>query len=196
MWLKCLSVSQTLQWKLDQYSISQHAHNFACWVAARAVQRGLHNGTTKNLTKALELCGIRGVVDLEKDWPTQEKEFDKLHKRWCNSLIKTGKDRGVNLGYGIAAKMIAMYIKTRIVVGGHSTSSFATYAHPPIDSLLLVEILKEYDDLDINARARIKNYRWTQADSEKYYNLINELRKLQICMGAFWRLECFWNASY
>src|SRR5450755_4604971 len=114
------------------YTIAMHQHRFAAWAAARAAQRGLTG--TYTVINALEGCGVVTVADIANNWPATAAAFDNAHRDWCRALLKRLLSAGIaKATYGRAVKIIAIYLKSRIVLGGHHDTAFARVIHPPID---------------------------------------------------------------
>lgn len=115
------------------YTFQDHLHNFAVWTAARASQRGFT--TTENIKSAIDACGIKEFVSENKEM-TAEK-FDKFHQKIAKSIMNylNNKSRK-KTSYGRAAKIIAVYLKTSIVIRDAGKSSLAKIIHPPIDSII------------------------------------------------------------
>ena len=189
--------------KLSTYNIIEHRHNFACWTAARAAQRGYK--TTKIITDAIEAAQLREKLsELIIQGATVEK-YDVFHETMANELIRILKSKEEDLQklenksngksgeitkekttYGRVAKIIAIYIKT-VYVMADPESAISKVAHPPIDSILLKNLKKE-------GRMNIKVKNWTQFNETQYTNLIKELRQVMDNI-PFWKLETFWKAS-
>ena len=103
------------------------------------------------------------------------------------------KDRGLPwASFGRAAKLVAVYLKTLIVVGPDGKSPAAGFIHPPIDRQLLQKIAKTNSVPD-DLRLLCRKTSWTKIeDATKYDALIEELQKLTPA-GEFWRLEEYWG---
>lgn len=170
------------------YSHFQHRHNFAVWCAARAVQRRFTK--TPILKKALEESGVVAFVKQNDGVPLAVTDYDKHHEQWCESILETWQLNKINgASYGRAAKLIAIYIKSMLVVQC-DLGQCANVAHPPIDRILLQNIAK---DKNINHphKAEWRRINWTQLDKSRYQQLIADFR--QICDGKpFWSLEKYW----
>jgi hypothetical protein len=122
-------------------------------------------------------------------------DFDKRHRQWCRSVVRFLKSRALtHATFGHAAKLIAIYLKSMIILGPASETTFARVAHPPIDSILLAAISSS-GEIDCGHRHAWAKIKWTQFDEAAYYRLIGELRP---CAGAdepFWKLERFWTVT-
>jgi hypothetical protein len=173
------------------YSHFQHRHNFAVWCAARAVQRKFTK--TPVLKEAIEKSGVVEFIQKNEDGKISQEQFDKLHAEWCEAVMRTWGDKKVEgRSYGRAAKLIAVYIKSMVVVkNGHSNLS--EVAHPPIDRLILQNISKD-KTFNYHNRQNWKALNWTEMDKVQYLQLIDDFRK--VFRGKpFWYLEQYWSIS-
>lgn len=173
------------------YSHFEHRHNFAVWCGARAVQRNFTK--TPILKCALEKCGVVEFVKENENKNISQSIFDKHHEIWCESVIETWeKDKIKGASYGRAAKLIAVYIKSMIVVQ-NVQSKLSNVAHPPIDRIILQNISK---DTSINHpnRPYWKARNWTKLDKAQYMNLICDFRKV-FDGQPFWQLEKYWTIT-
>jgi len=173
------------------YSHFQHRHNFAAWCAARAVQRGFTK--TPILKDALEKSG---VVDFIKEYAGEEvshEDYDKLHESWCNAILKIWEKAEVKgASYGRAAKLLAIYLKSMIVVQ-FAGSSLSNVAHPPIDRIILQNISKDKTIHHPN-KSKWKEISWTHLDKAAYSNLISDFKN--IFKGKpFWSIERYWTVQ-
>jgi hypothetical protein len=171
------------------YSHYQHKHNFAVWCATRAVQRGFAKSPI--LKETLEISGVVEFIvnDGAKDLSWQE--FDKYHEKWCKKIIEFWKKNEVSgASYGRAAKLLAIYLKSMIVVQDNR-KSLANVAHPPIDRNILQNISKD-ETVNHSHKPYWKHINWTQLDEETYKQLITDFR--QVLEGKpFWYIEKYWT---
>ena len=174
------------------YTIAMHHHRFAAWAAARAAQRGLAN--SRIIIDALEGCGVKAVVDNPDDWPQTAGAFDVAHRNWCSVLLERLLAAGVSKAtYGRAAKVIAIYLKSRIVLGGQQDSPFATVIHPPIDRILLQSLAGHLHARDRPLADHLRATTWTSLANDTYDDLIRRLRRAELDQPAFWCIERFWD---
>lgn len=160
-----------------EYNFDQHRHNFAVWTATRSVQRGFTN--TKNISTAIEISGLRDFVETYKS--IGKAEFEDFHIKCAQKITTTLKKE--NCTYGIAAKIIAVYLKTSLVI--YTKGKNCEYIHPPLDRILLTNLKK------CNG---IKNYiykPWTRLDKKAYWKLISLIEKQEGKID--WKLEQYWN---
>ena len=173
------------------YDHFEHCHRFAVWASARAAQRGFTS--VENLRDALESTDIRACL-LEPGFiDTNEYAFEILHRKWCNEIVKFLLDKNItNATFGRAAKLVAIYLKSMVVIGAHSQSPLATFAHPPIDRLLLQNLALAKDS---NHKSLWKKTAWTKLDEKGYYNLLATLRTVLLESDPWWMIEKYWTVT-
>lgn len=167
------------------YTFNEHLHNYAVWAAARAVDRNFTN--TANVKSAIEETGLQRLLDNNE--MSSIASFDQFHRETSGKIIAhlkyVDKRLEEKATYGRAAKIIAIYIKTAIVVRDLGVSNLARIAHPPIDRILLTNANKEHKKLGL------ARYNWTQLLEEEYFELIEKLRTIDF--ESFWELERYWS---
>jgi hypothetical protein len=177
------------------YDIHEHRHRFAVWAASRAAQRGLKGGHNVELGRALEACGVALVVRTPSSWPGTAKAFDAAHLRWCRSIVAALSASGTpHATFGRAAKLVAVYLKTMIVIAGYHDTPFGCILHPPIDGILLRHLASD-SQFDGQLRRRWKRTRWTQLDEPSYASLVGEFRRVKLDQPAFWAIERNWRSD-
>lgn len=165
------------------YSFEKHLHNYACWTAARAVQRNFTK--TSYIIRAIEASDLMKLESLKIN---SDEEYDKFHRICCNQLIDSFKKNcNIDATYGRAAKIVAIYLKTAVIVRYSGEGQLADVAHPPIDRILLTNLRKNFEEVIPD------KINWTKLDEKNYFDLIGELRKLSF--EKFWQLEEFWSAA-
>lgn len=118
------------------YDINEHRHRFSVWAAARATQRGFSGVVT--LQRALESCGVVEFIATADLDDIDAEQFNSIHRQWCMAICDFLRNSGLlNVTFGRAAKLIAMYLKSAVVLGSSSETAFGHIAHPPIDGILL-----------------------------------------------------------
>jgi hypothetical protein len=174
-----------------KYSHFRHRHNFAVWCAARAVQRGF--AKTPVLKEALERSGIVCFIKQYEDETISQEKFDQLHAEWCDSILQTWQEKNVKgISYGRAAKLIAVYIKSMVVVN-NGESNLSRVAHPPIDRMILQNISKDKLIIHPN-RPNWRAINWTELDKTQYLILICDFRNV-LQEKPFWHLEQYWTIT-
>jgi hypothetical protein len=175
------------------YEIDEHRHRFSVWAAARAAQRGFSDVDT--LRKALEGSGVVEFLETAKLDDIDATRFDVLHHHWCGSVVDFLEEAGIpNVTFGRAAKLIAIYLKSVVVLGPGSGTAFAGIAHPPIDAILLGK-LAVAKDVNSEHKSKWAKTKWTKLNDEQYYELIKQLRQALGPEEPFWKLERFWTVT-
>lgn len=173
------------------YSHFQHRHNFAAWCAARAVQRKF--AKTPVLKEAIEKSGVVEFIKQNEDEIISQEQFDKLHAEWCDAVMRCWENKKVEgRTYGRAAKLIAVYIKSMVVVKNEQ-SNLSEVAHPPIDRLILQNIARD-KAINHHNRQYWKAVNWTELDKAQYLRLIGDFREV-FCGKPFWHLEQYWSIT-
>jgi len=134
----------------DEYSIDEHLHRFAVWAAARAASKcRLSNLEVSNL---IEFISLRNEIEkLRNTDPLTESVYRNWIRVTGNNMVEKVKNieypptkkenfKVNSFTFGIAAKIISIYIKTVEVIPSKGESQLSTIAYPPIDSILLKAI--------------------------------------------------------
>jgi hypothetical protein len=96
-----------------------------------------------------------------------------------------------NVTYGRAAKLVAVYLKTMIVIP-NPDSVFATIAHPPVDRILLQNLARD-NEYPNELRKVWSTTNWTDLNENTYYHLIESFRECGLDEPQFWRVERYWT---
>jgi hypothetical protein len=99
-----------------------------------------------------------------------------------------------NVTFGRAAKLIAVYLKSAVVLGPASGTALARFAHPPIDGILLTNLAASKEVHSEHQREWAK-IRWTKLNAEQYYELVTQLRQVLGPEEPIWKLERFWTVT-
>ena len=133
----------------EMYTFNEHKHRYALWTAARAVQRSFT--TTEVICKAIEQTSLRPFA--ESSETIHPEQFDKLHDAWCTQLMEAIPEP--KCSYGRAAKMIAIYLKTAVILPRQGEGSTCEVIHPPIDRVLLSALSK------VDGLQSLRKHNWT-----------------------------------
>jgi hypothetical protein len=137
----------------------------------------------------LESTAIEGFVEE----PCGKDAFDGRHRTWCNGICDHLASIGVEgATYGRAAKLVAVYLKSMVVLPDLQ-SDVTGYIHPPVDRIMLQNIAQ---DPDVNREASqiLRNASWTQFDEEEYFDIISILKKIN-GDRPFWKVEEYWDIT-
>jgi hypothetical protein len=163
-----------------KYEMAEHTHRFAVWTAARAVQRSFT--TTEIINAAIEKSGLKDFVENSKC--KSQDDFDAFHEECVRKLITAFKNSKVENGsYGRAAKIIAIYLKTTLVISTQGKDKRCDFIHPPLDRILLRHLPDELKSL--------KKMAWTGFDKKMYQQVVETIRKTKYSFN--WRLEELWK---
>jgi len=176
------------------YDLFEHRHRFSAWAAASATKRNFTS--VENLRDAIQHCGIDRFLQNDNAMSTDEATFKKHHKIWCRSIVDFLNSKGIaKVTYGRAAKLVAVYLKSMVIIGPHANIPLASVAHPPIDRILLQNLSRTPEIVNPNKRLwRFIN--WTELDEQSYYDLLSQLRSCLRAGEPFWSLERFWTVTY
>ena len=126
---------------------------------------------------------------------TSKPEFDKLHRAWCTRIVaKLESNEVKTVTFGSAAKLLAMYSKAMVVVGGGETSSLARVAHPAIDRILLRNMSRSRQ-IKSPFQQSWGKANWTQLTKAAYYRLLAELATCLEDDEPMWVLERYWTVT-
>jgi hypothetical protein len=176
-----------------KYDIGEHRHRFSVWAAARAAQRGFT--TVENLRLALEHSGVLSFLTSAGADIVNADDFDELHRSWCRAITARLADAKVQkVTFGRAAKLLAVYLKSVVVLGAAPDSNLGKVAHPPIDAILLSNLVKSPVVVSEH-KVEWATVRWTRLDEGGYYRLIEQLRSVLAPGEPFWMLERYWTVT-
>ena len=88
--------------------------------------------------------------------------------------------------YGKVAKIIAIYLKTSIIIGADIDDGKIIFIHPPIDIIILKNLPGNVTEFK-----PLRKLNWTQLDQKNYWEMEKIIRAK---FGFFdWRLEMLWR---
>ena len=197
---------------LPHYSMLEHRHRLAVWVAGRAYSRK-GSGHTMEVAQALiENSGLSAIASPE-DLP-EPGEIDAFiharieavirasvdipqHKHW-----KTGELRSLECTYGRAQKLVNMYLKSKIICADFASDTDRVSAlHPPLDDQLLKAIHRNRSQCPIEMKARFKDEwahaqrlgtAWTKFNKAAYDAYIKAIRTF-LYGRPMWEIEYLWQ---
>ncbi len=89
--------------------------------------------------------------------------------------------------YGIAAKLISIFLKYYFILAGNENTSLVKVIHSLIDSYLLKSV-------DSATETKLdKDYKWEKPNKEKYFELLKILNSKLKPNEEFWRIEKYWK---
>lgn len=165
-----------------EYNLQKHRHRFAIWTAARAVARSWT--TTLKVSMVIQTVQLSAFADSYISL-TGQQDFDDKHVNLCEKMIEEFRLLNVEASYGRVAKIIAVYLKTVIIIGANVDNDKIRLIHPPVDRTILKGL-----PVNINFD-EIRKLNWTQLDKDTYWMMVKIIRER---LGLFdWRLEIVWR---
>lgn len=170
-----------------KYDINEYRKSFCLWAAFRAAQAGSAKAKGKELTEALKSCGLIEFLDSPQNENCDEQQFKQNYKEWISFIQRhVHSNHGKQISYGIAAKLVAVFIKGYFILAGKQETQLARVAYPPIDSYLLKGIDDKFNT------TLSKKYKWQKLDDKTYFELLSELSELN-GDRPFWAIEKYWK---
>lgn len=173
---------------LDSYTIQKHIHNYGIWTAARAAS--ISRLGNEQVRKILENINLKEKIEQLK----QQSLTDKIYKNWIKTEGEALLEEVKNSNYGdfqkkkfcfgLAAKLISIYIKTVEVLPTKGKSKLSAIAYSPIDSFLLKNI-------NYHLKLKLKTS-WSTFNWQQYISTIEELKKIKK-QQPWWKLEVYWS---
>jgi hypothetical protein len=96
-----------------------------------------------------------------------------------------------NVTFGRAAKLVAVYLKTMIVIPDPECV-FAAILHPPVDRILLQNVARD-KQYPSEFRKVWSTTNWTELNEDQYYQVIETFRECGLDIPQFWRIERYWD---
>jgi hypothetical protein len=110
---------------------SKIVHDFAKWAALSALRSGSLVKSGQQVYTLIEKKADLKVL-FAPSTAIDEPEFDQWHKDTISAFCRVEAD----LGVGWAAKIINVYLKTRVYLAGEGRQGLVAAIHPPIDTSL------------------------------------------------------------
>lgn len=164
------------------YDLNEHKHRYAIWTAARAVQRSFT--TTTKISYVINSINLRAFAESVSSLKNQS-QFDFLQKKWCHLIINEFDKLQVPTTYGQASKIVAVYLKTSVIINSNGSEDYLKFIHPPIDRIIVKNLP------DISNLKELKRLNWTKIDEQSYWDMVARIREQ---LKHFdWRLEMLWS---
>ena len=174
----------------ENYTIPEHIHRFGVWTAARAASTSrLKNSEVDQL---FSMVRLKDSVNDLRNQTISDTEYMKWFKNICDKIIKAipkincGDFKEGRFSFGLAAKLVSIYIKTVEVIPTNGTSNLSRVAYPPIDNFLLKNIKKYHA---INLPLNWSTFTWDTY--KKWINELSEIKKDE----PWWKLEEYWEIN-
>lgn len=169
---------------MTDFDLDPMRFEFFAWAAARAAQAGSSKTTVAVLRRAL--------VDADAaNWHrTIAADSAQAYDAWHIGTIETvcgGLASVPSMSWGIAAKLVNVYIKGRWLLDGSHPGPMRSFGHPAIDSILLGLIDKTY------GTTYAGSLRWQRMTRVEYQGVVAHLRQNHPTQ-AIWTIEATWSA--
>jgi hypothetical protein len=176
------------------YTIQEHQHRFAAWVAGRAASVKGCRFTVKQAKAILEAVGFDAAFATPSALP-KPTEFEFTHRKWRMAVIKAAAKQKLPLKFthGVAAKLINCYLKVRFVCGGQHEHERVRCLHPPIDEVLLKELARRNVGGFSRQWQKLRQQRWSKFDSAAYQSAIDHIRQSLPSGEPLWKIEEYWE---
>ena len=213
--------------KVTDYSLDIHKHVLASWAASSAASQAGFRFKAKYglqlllLAKSGKKTKRKDLIQYIKEIKTfkEQQDFNDWHSKTIDMMRSGGRDfnkilEGINktknkklaienYSYGIAAKLLNVYLKV-FYLGDFGKNTFASFIHPPIDRLLLEELLKKESEFfkfdcepfeHTSTTGSGKIPKWTQINEEEYKEIIKFIREFlhKNNRKGLWRIEYAWR---
>jgi hypothetical protein len=159
-------------------------------MAGRSV-RGISGIKVERVRAALEAAGLNKLLDSPDKLPAPV-EMDSKHAEWRKAVRKALGNEATD---GIAAKLINVYLKIAFVCGGHHAHPRVAALHPPIDRLLLDELVKLTRGHPLHQEfLTAKKVCWTKFTPTQYEKVIAAIRSY-LGDQPLWTIEEHWPGN-
>jgi hypothetical protein len=196
------------------YSMLEHRHRLAVWVAGRAYSRKGSGHTVAVAQALIENSGLNAISSPE-DLPEPRDVDAFIHQLIGNVIVaaraipdhkhwKTGQLQRLECTYGRAQKLVNMYLKSKIVCAEFSEYTDRVSAlHPPIDDQLIKAIQRNLESCPEQTKAQFKKQwatarklgtRWTKFNQQNYDAYISAIRSF-LAGRPLWQIEYLWLPS-
>jgi hypothetical protein len=120
---------------------TQIVSTYAEWTALSALRSGSLVKSRQSVYRAIRGLDFSSLFDSGLG-PFHQPEFDSWHRDTVEKL----QEREPRLNVGWAAKIVNVYLKTRVYVGGQGRLNLAELIHPPIDAGLWKGLKRRFQD--------------------------------------------------
>lgn len=179
------------------YSIHEHKHRFAAWAASTAASVKGCRFKVKQGKKILEGANLHDSVKELSDLPDPD-EFDKWHKSMTKTIREEASKHNdkhgqpLSFSYGVAAKLLNMYLKSIFVCTENHNHEKVKAIHPPIDNPLLDKLTEIDFHKSKSLWGSARNKGWSKLSETEYMCLIRCIRE-GLGGKGLWEIEEFWR---
>jgi hypothetical protein len=168
---------------MDNFDPITYIHRYACWTAARATQHRIKGLNGRIICSALDKSNIVRFQQIYQPF----KNYALVHNQLTKNMNEEFERSGLAVGFGVLAKIIAIYFKTALIVPGLASDTILPdhlkEIYPPIDSNVLQGL-------------EIRNINWTKMTQKEHNIVIQRMLKLygsEIQQKGFWIMDRFFN---
>lgn len=177
---------------MTQTPVSAHhsliTHDYARWTVLSALRRGAIRQKSA-IYAALAKVDFSPLFDSSLGG-IDEEEFSQWHDNALAVLVGVA---GLENQYGWAAKILNVYLKTTVYVGGLGRSGLIKLVHPPIDTGLWGGLLEEFPDHDLLRQTHRVQTIVGIASLATYHDIIDGMRQMANMRDCLLiELEQFW----
>jgi len=159
-------------------------HDFAKWTALSALRSGSPLKFGKQVYDLIRNhCHLTALFDSTR--AIDETEFDRWHEKTVLAFCKAE----AALPVGWAAKIVNVYLKTRVYLAGEGRMGLVSVIHPPIDSGLQKGLKQQFPNRPWKIK-RIKEICSYQDDYLPFIRDFRSLAKIERCLPI--ELEFYW----
>lgn len=173
-----------------EYTIEEYRRGYTIWAAYRAAQAGSSKAKGPEFSSALKSCGVIEFFQGYSGSCVTEAKLNARHREWCWAVMDHLEENyQKEVSYGIAAKLIAVFLKGDFILSGHGYTPLGRIVHPPIDSFLLKGV-----DSAMGTKL-CSTYKWQKLDEDTYFELLSKLRQCIESDVPFWHIEQYWELN-
>ena len=164
-------------------------HDFAKWTALSALRSGSPLKSGERIYNLIENHADLPVL-FDTTRAIAESEFDRWHEKTVLAFCKAEPALKINSQVGWAAKIVNVYLKTRVYLAGNGRKGLVSVIHPPIDSGLQKGLIQHFP----NRPWKIKRIKEIQSYPDDYLPFIQDCRFLAKKEGCLLvELEFYWR---
>jgi len=160
-----------------------YIHRYACWTAARAAQHRIKGLNIEIICNALDKINIVRFQEIKQPF----QNYALVHNQLTKNLNKELKKSNLTVGFGVLAKIIAIYFKTAILTPALALKKplkpYLKSIYPPIDSNVLKGI-------------GMDSTKWKSMDQRAHKDVIKRMKKIDykgIKQKGFWIFEKYFD---
>ena len=172
---------------------TQIINTYASWTALSALRSGCP------VKSRVQVYGLLETVPFDRlfepfNRPINAAEFASWHRNAVQRLCK----RESLLRVGWAAKLVNVYLKTGVYVGGLGRPGLVSAIHPPIDGGLWAGLKKRFPDRpDILAKTHVVDRIRNIEDYSTYTTIISGVRAVAEELGCLLiEVDQFWEGAH